>query len=83
MKRFIEGQRRTRGTLLPDMIDDYVEESNPVRIVDVFVDELDLELLGFTGVNPADTGRPSYHTDTSTASNQAVAWSGKLSATLN
>jgi len=61
MKRFIEGQSRTQGTLLPEMIDEYVEDSNPVRIVDVFVDELDLEQLGFTGVNPADTGRPSYH----------------------
>lgn len=61
MKRFIEGQSRTQGTLLPEMIDEYVEESNPVRIVDVFVDELDLEQLGFIGVNPADTGRPSYH----------------------
>jgi len=61
MKRFIEGQSRTQGTLLPEMIDEYVEESNPVRIVDVFVDELDLEQLGFNGVNPAETGRPSYH----------------------
>ncbi|ATX81706.1 Transposase [Mariprofundus ferrinatatus] len=61
MKRFIEGQSRTQGTLLPEIIDEYVEESNPVRIVDVFVDELDLEQLGFTGVNPADTGRPAYH----------------------
>jgi len=61
MKRFIEGQSRTQGTLLPEMIDEDVEESNSVRIVDVFVDELDLEQLGFTGVNPADTGRPSYH----------------------
>lgn len=61
MKRFIEGQSRTQGTLLPEVIDEYVEESNPVRIVDVFVDELDLEQMGFSGVNPADTGRPGYH----------------------
>jgi len=61
MKRFIEGQSRTQGTLLPEMIDEYVEDANPVRIVDVFVDELDLEEHGFTGVNPADTGRPAYH----------------------
>jgi len=61
MKRFIEGQSRTQGTLLPEMIDEYVEDTNPVRIVDVFVDELDLENLGFEGVNPANTGRPAYH----------------------
>lgn len=61
MKRFIEGQSRTQGTLLPEMIDEYVEESNPVRIVDVFVDELDLEQMGFSGVTPAETGRPAYH----------------------
>ena len=61
MKRFIEGQSRTQSTFLPEMIDDFVEDTNPVRIVDVFVDELDLEQLGFHGVNPAETGRPSYH----------------------
>ena len=61
MKRFIEGQSRTQGTLLPETIDDYVEETNPVRIIDVFVDELNLGALGFDGVNPADTGRPAYH----------------------
>jgi transposase len=61
MKRFIEGECRTQTILLPDSIDDYITDTNPVRIVDVFVDELDLEKLGFEGVEPAITGRPSYH----------------------
>ena len=47
MKRFIEGESRTQGTLLPECLDDYIAETNPVRVVDVFVDELDLGQLGF------------------------------------
>ena len=61
MKRFIEGETRTQVTLLPECLDDYVTEENPVRVVDVFVDELDLGALGFEGVDPAVTGRPAYH----------------------
>ena len=61
MKRFIEGEDRGQGTLLPELLDDYVAEDNPMRVVDVFVDELDLGLLGFTRVQPAKTGRPAYH----------------------
>lgn len=61
MKRFIEGEARTQVTLLPECLDDYVAEENPVRVVDVFVDELDLGALGFEGVAPATTGRPAYH----------------------
>ena len=61
MKRFIEGDSRTQTTLLPESLDDYIAEANPVRIVDVFVDELNLAQLGFYGVAPAITGRPSYH----------------------
>jgi transposase len=61
MKRFIEGESRTQVTLLPECLDDYVAEENPVRVVDVFVDELDLGALGFEGVDPAATGRPAYH----------------------
>ncbi len=61
MKRFIEGECRTQTTLLPESIDDYISDANPVRIVDVFVDELDLANLGFEGVEPAATGRPAYH----------------------
>ena len=61
MKRFIEGETRTQVTLLPECLDDYVAEENPVRVVDVFVDELDLGALGFEGVAPVATGRPAYH----------------------
>src|SRR6478609_10421729 len=61
MKRFIEGQDRSQVTLLPECLDDYLGEDNPVRVVDVFVDELSLEELGFEGAQPAATGRPSYH----------------------
>lgn len=61
MKRFVESQDRTQGILLPDRLDDFVSENNPVRVVDVFVDQLDLAALGFAGVVPEVTGRPSYH----------------------
>ena len=61
MKRFIEGDSRTQRTLLPEILDDYVTEVNAVRVVDVFVDELDLARLGFDGIDPASTGRPAYH----------------------
>jgi transposase len=61
MKRFVEGQDRSQLILLPDCLDDYVGEDNPVRIVDAFIDELDLAVLGFAGVVPEATGRPSYH----------------------
>jgi transposase len=61
MKRFVEGADRSQVTLLPECLDDYIAEDNPVRVVDAFVEELDLQALGFEGVEPADTGRPSYH----------------------
>jgi transposase len=61
MKRFVEGEERTQGTLLPERLDDYVAEQNSVRVIDVFVDELDLAELGFASVHPATTGRPAYH----------------------
>ena len=61
MKRFVEGEDRRQATLLPDCLDDYVAEDNPVRVVEVFIDELDLAQLGFQGVVPEATGRPSYH----------------------
>src|SRR6201997_858632 len=61
MKRFVEGEDRRQGVLLPEFLDDYVSEENPVRAIDVFVDELDLSVLGFDGVMPAATGRPGYH----------------------
>ena len=61
MKRFVEGIDRGQSTLFPALLDDYVSEDNPVRAVDVFVDGLDLDKLGFVGVQPLDTGRPGYH----------------------
>ena len=61
MKRFVEGEDRRQATLLPDCLDDYVAPDNPVRIVEAFVDELDLAALGFAGMEPEATGRPAYH----------------------
>lgn len=61
MKRFIQRSDRAQGILLPEQLDDYVTEENPVRVIDVFVDELDLATLDFAGVAPANTGRPAYH----------------------
>ena len=61
MAGFIEGLDRGQATLLPECLEDWVDENNPVRAVDVFVDALDLAALGFDGVQPLATGRPSYH----------------------
>ena len=61
MKRFIEGVDRTQTTLLPESLEDYVAEDNPVRVVEAFVEELDLRDLGFKSIDPAVTGRPAYH----------------------
>jgi transposase len=61
MKRFVSGVDRGQSTLLPECLDDFIEESNPVRVIDAFVDALDLGELGFDGVIPEATGRPSYH----------------------
>ena len=61
VKRFIEGQDRGQLILLPECLDDYVGEDNPVRVVEAFIEELDLAALGFAGVVPEATGRPSYH----------------------
>jgi transposase len=60
MSRFVEGEDRRQPALLPSCLDDYVGEDNPARVIDVFVDELDLDARGF-GVMPATTGRPAYH----------------------
>ncbi len=61
MKRFIEGESRNQATLLPECLDDFIDEDNPVRAIEAFIDELDLLALGFAGAEPAMTGRPSYH----------------------
>src|SRR5262245_50525780 len=61
MKRFVEGTDREQSTLFPECLEDWIDENNPVRVIDVFVDELDLAELGFDGVAPETTGRPGYH----------------------
>lgn len=61
MKRFVVGADRGQSMLLPECLDDFIAESNPVRVIDAFVDALDLAELGFDGVEPAATGRPAYH----------------------
>ena len=83
MGRFIEGEERGQHSLLPSALDDFVDQDKPVRVVDAFIGELDLGALGFTGVLPAMTGRPSppprrcsssISTAISTACNRAGAW---------
>jgi transposase len=61
MKRFIESEARSQVTMFPVCVEDYVGEDNPVRVVDVFVEGLDLRAMGFSGTGPAKTGRPAYH----------------------
>src|SRR6202011_4787833 len=61
MKRFIESADRTQVSLLPGCVEDYVEAENPVRVIEAFVEQLDLRLMGFDGVDPEGTGRPAYH----------------------
>src|SRR5216683_2228603 len=64
MHRFIGGEDRMQQTLLPNSLEDYVSEENPVRVIEVFIEELDLAALGFSGMTPAATGRPAYHPST-------------------
>lgn len=61
MSHHIRGKGRSQITLFPEVLDDFVSEENPVRVIDVFVDELDLAKLGFQSVIPKNTGRPGYH----------------------
>ena len=61
MKRFVEGEERSQGVLLPEHLDDYVAQDNPVRVVDAFVEHLDLRKLGFERVDRSFNGRPAYH----------------------
>jgi transposase len=61
MERFVEGADRTQSTLFPERLEEWIGDDNPVRVIDVFVDELDLSGLGFDRVAPATTGRPAYH----------------------
>src|SRR5919201_1774123 len=61
MKRFVEGTDRGQSTLFPECLEDWICEDNPVRVIDIFVEEFDLGKLGFSGIEPEATGRPSYH----------------------
>jgi len=61
MGRFVEGEDWPQDSFLPASLDDYVAEDNPVRVVEAFIDVLDLMALGFGGAEPAATGRPAYH----------------------
>ena len=63
MSGFIEGTCRTQATLFPDRLDDYISEENIIRVIDAFIDSLDLSKLGFKTV-AADTGRPGYYPST-------------------
>ena len=61
MKRFVSGIDRGQSTFLPECLDDFIDDNNPVRVFDVLVEALNLSELGFEGVQPAATGRSSYH----------------------
>ena len=61
MRRFVEGIDRGQATLFPECLEDWIGADNPVRVIDAFVDKLDLSRVGFDGVTPEGTGRPSYH----------------------
>ena len=63
MRGFIEGACRTQATLFHDRLDDYITEENEIRVIDAFIDRLDLSSPGFKTI-PADTGRPAYHPST-------------------
>ena len=64
MKRFVEEHDRMQATLFPERLDDYISPENPIRVIDAFVERLDLKAIGFEGVNPKATGRPGYHPST-------------------
>jgi len=86
MRRFIEGADSDQSTLLPECLDDWIDESNPVRVVDAFVEALDLGKIGFEDIEPSATGRPGYHPAAlrklyiygySIVFSRAAAWNGK------
>ena len=72
MAGFVAGADRGQATLLPECLDDWVDESNPIRVIDAFVDALDLRKLGFEGMDPADIGRPAYHPSVHSSSTSTV-----------
>jgi transposase len=64
MSRFVQSEERRQETFLPCRLEDYATEENPVRVIDIFVEQLDLGVLGFAGMQPEATGRPAYHPST-------------------
>ena len=78
MRRFVEGADREQSTLFPECLEDWIGEDNPVRVIDVFVDELDLAELGFSGVDPEATGRPPVCSEYSTGIFFLAHWVGSL-----
>ena len=87
MAGFVAGVDRGQATLLPECLDDWVDESNPIRVIDAFVDALDLRKLGFEGMDPAEIGRPACissftSTVTSIACSRAVGSSARRLAML-
>ncbi len=90
MGRFVVGAERDQTMLFPPCLEDWIAEDNPVRVVDAFVEALELGALGFAGVDAARTGRPSYHPAALlklyvygylTGSRRADGWSAKQAAT--
>ena len=61
MKRYMTGVDRAERLCFPERLDDYINDDNPVRAIDVFIEGLDLGQLGFERVPPSPTGRPCYH----------------------
>jgi transposase len=61
MAGFVAGMDRGQSAVLPECLDDWVDESNPIRVIDAFVDALDLRKLGFESVDSTETSRPAYH----------------------
>jgi hypothetical protein len=78
MKRFVEGTDRGQSTLFPECLEDWICEDNPVRVIDVFVDELDLVELRFGGVDPEATGRPSSSVGAAEALHLRLSQSGSV-----
>ena len=64
MPRFIEEISRRQSTLFPELLDDYISQNNRVRVIDAFVDGLDMRRIGFKRIEPSDTGRPGYRPST-------------------
>ncbi len=89
MSGFIKGENRNQATLFPERLDEYIAEDSAVRVIDVFIDDLDISGLGFR-TEPSDTGRPGYHPTTllkidiyGYLCNRVVAWNAKRNVTWN